>query len=548
MRQATEETMELAAASRYIIKRPRLTKLLDESSAKIKMLIAPAGYGKTTLAREWTSQLDVPIAWYECGHSAADLAAFSANVARAMQPVLPGVGESMIKALGSTYTAAENPEQLASLLAEDLEEWPEEAWLVVDDYHVAMGTELCEQFMDLLTRQRKLRILVCSRYRPGWATSRRILYGATLEMGQSLLAMTRDEATQTLEQRDASVVEGLLDAADGWPAVLGLAALAILRGIPTADIPDELHDYFAEELLDAATPTARDGLAMLAVADDVTTNLAKTVLGGDAHVVIREGCRVGFLASRAGTLYMHPLLRSFLRRRQTDLPPNQLERAIEDAVWHFLRTRSWDESFATIRRYNRPDLLVVLVEVAVDALLDTGRSSSLASWLNWGRNQHADAPPLDLAEAELSFRHGNYERAETLAIRAAKLAADNSLRTRALITAGRSASFRDRSGVALAHYADAEGSAVTAEQRRALLWGEVVETTYVDTDRGARLLAEYESLADGGITSQLRIAIGHLSLSAHAGGVAAAVRRARAMHSLLPAETDPLVRSSFLHS
>jgi DNA-binding NarL/FixJ family response regulator len=76
----------------------------------------------------------------------------------------------------------------------------------------------------------------------------------------------------------------------------------------------------------------------------------------------------------------------------------------------------------------------------------------------------------------------------------------------------------------------------------------VVETTYVDTDRGARLLAEYESLADGGVTSQLRIAIGHLSLSAHAGGVAAAVRRARAVHSLLPAEADPLVRSSFLHS
>ena len=42
-----------AAAQSYIIKRPRLTKLLDESEARIILLCAPAGYGKTTLAREW---------------------------------------------------------------------------------------------------------------------------------------------------------------------------------------------------------------------------------------------------------------------------------------------------------------------------------------------------------------------------------------------------------------------------------------------------------------------------------------------------------------
>src|SRR5262245_3637838 len=184
--------MQGSAAARYVIKRPRLTELLDESSAKIKLLVAPAGYGKTTLAREWASQLKAPVAWYECGHSAADLAAFSANIARAMQTVLPGVGDRMINAIGATYTAAENPEQLASLLAEDLSAWPSEALVVLDDYHLAVGTALCEEFMDLLTRQPQLRLLVASRFRPAWATSRRILYGELLEVGEAALAMTHD--------------------------------------------------------------------------------------------------------------------------------------------------------------------------------------------------------------------------------------------------------------------------------------------------------------------------------------------------------------------
>ena len=43
------------AARRYIIKRPRLTRLLDNANARALMLIAPAGFGKTTLAREWVA-------------------------------------------------------------------------------------------------------------------------------------------------------------------------------------------------------------------------------------------------------------------------------------------------------------------------------------------------------------------------------------------------------------------------------------------------------------------------------------------------------------
>jgi LuxR family transcriptional regulator, maltose regulon positive regulatory protein len=63
----------LAEQRRHIIKRPRLTRLVDESEARIILLVAPAGYGKTTLTRDWVSELaGLRVAWYRAESAAAD--------------------------------------------------------------------------------------------------------------------------------------------------------------------------------------------------------------------------------------------------------------------------------------------------------------------------------------------------------------------------------------------------------------------------------------------------------------------------------------------
>src|SRR5581483_11227924 len=70
----------------HIIKRPRLTRLLDETDARIILLIAPAGYGKTTLAREWLSGR--PNAWYRGTPSSSDVAALALSLARAASTIV----------------------------------------------------------------------------------------------------------------------------------------------------------------------------------------------------------------------------------------------------------------------------------------------------------------------------------------------------------------------------------------------------------------------------------------------------------------------------
>src|SRR5512146_3158982 len=77
-------------ASRHIIERPRLTRLLDEATARVIMLVAPAGYGKTTLARQWLA--DRPHVWFEARPSSADMAALGADLIEAAEGAIPNVG------------------------------------------------------------------------------------------------------------------------------------------------------------------------------------------------------------------------------------------------------------------------------------------------------------------------------------------------------------------------------------------------------------------------------------------------------------------------
>ncbi len=55
---------DIVDIQRHIVRRPRLTNLLDESPARLKLLIAPAGYGKTTLAQQWLESPERRDVWY----------------------------------------------------------------------------------------------------------------------------------------------------------------------------------------------------------------------------------------------------------------------------------------------------------------------------------------------------------------------------------------------------------------------------------------------------------------------------------------------------
>ena len=502
-----EATPEPVASRRRIIKRPRLTGILDESGARLILLVAPAGYGKTTLAHEWLDSKRA--AWYRGTPASADVAALAVGLANAAAEIVPGAGERMRQRLRAADRPDEDVGILAEMLAEDLEGWPEDAWLVVDDYQYAMDSAASGEFVRVLTELPQLSMLVTSRRRPQWATARRRIYGELEEVDRTMLAMTEDEALSLLQSDDEGT-PAFLSSAQGWPALIGLAALSrgqSLAGLSGSASPDE---YFAEELYDAASPDLRDRLCDLALAPSPRL-IGYLFTGTAGRALLKEGAHLGFLSWNGASYEVHPALREFLGQRSLERP-NHAER-VRNVGHALLAEGAWHDVFTFVQEHESEELLLELIDQATDPLLAEGRVSTLEQWLNYAAERHLTNEALDYAEAEVAFRSASYTKAEVLATRAATgLGRNHRLTSRAYARAGHSAFLSGSIDTASSLLSKAREAALVKRDVKEALWGQFLCAVERERPEGVSLLGQFEEAVDHDPGDLIRIKAGEILL------------------------------------
>jgi ATP/maltotriose-dependent transcriptional regulator MalT len=523
-----------------IIERPRLIEALDQTEARTILMLAPAGYGKTTLARQWSQTLRGAI-WITASRAHRDVS----TLARDLAERIDEVGASASKFIDEYLRARNNPQGAAREVARMLAKSAEAArvqWVVIDDYHELTSSPEAEALLEVFHEELPARFLVASRIRPAWASSRRVVYGQIAEIARESLAMNDAESQLVLGRRPGAV--RLAEQSEGWPAVIGLAA-----GIGRVDVPDQalpaaLHDFFADELYRSAPSALQAELIGLALASDLTDEVLRQEFGAKARSIVEQARELGFL-SIEGTVDLHPLIREFLLQKLSEDPG--CEARIRKAIAACVGREAWGRAFELILRFGLMDLVQSTLEASYKPLLRSGRLATLSDFAGSVRVAPTFPPPIvDLVEADAAFRNGAYGLAADIASRVrAALPEGHSLLSKANAIIGQSAYIHADLPRAEEAYRLAYETATDADDQAEALYGWVLASVQGEVSHPGWIVSRLEERKNDSPLDLTRHAIAEVVRRRFAEGFPDGIPVDEAMHTLAQVE-DPRVRSSLV--
>ena len=309
-----ETKLYIPRLRRSLVARPRLSERLSRgSAAKLTLISAPAGFGKTTLLAAWLATAageHRSVAWLSLEESDSQPALFWTYVITALQTAVPGVGASALPLLQSGRPPIETV--LATVLNE-LSAVPHDVDLVLDDYHLADGHEVGAGMAFLLEHlPPQVHLVISTRADPLLPVARLRARGELVEVRAADLRFTIDEAAAylndvvglSLAANDIATLEGRTE---GWIAALQLAALSMqgrddLGGFIAGFAGDDRYivDYLVDEVLRRQTDQVRTFLLRTCLLDRLSGPLCDAVTG-------EHGGRATLEAADRANLFVVPL-------------------------------------------------------------------------------------------------------------------------------------------------------------------------------------------------------------------------------------------------
>ena len=411
-----------------IVVRHGLLERLSERDEPVVALIAPAGYGKSTLLSQWADRRQAPVAWLSADERDNDPATLLRGLTAAIDRAV-GLGSAVIDSVatpGQSIWATAVPRLGSALRAST------PFTLCVDDVDRIAEREALDVLLTLAGHLGPdSRLGVAGRGTGEFPLARLVSRGQVTSLDREALALDLGETHAVVGAAGAQMttdeVAALRERTEGWPAGVYLSALTSRGGVdpsgrvvPASDANDRLvEDYLRTEVLAATTPEDADLLLRASVLERISGPLCDVVLD-------RTGSGTALDRLERANLFLIPLdrdrtwfrfhhlladlLRAELARRDPGAAADVRRRAaswheaeglLEPALEYALAAEDVDRAAGLLMRLAQPTL-------------NAGRNETVRRWFGWFEERRAwrDYPRLAAIAAVLFSIDGDVSRAD----------------------------------------------------------------------------------------------------------------------------------------
>lgn len=399
-----------------LLERPRLLDLLQQQMERsLLLVVAPAGYGKTSLLIDLIHRMDQPVCWYSVDTLDRNLYRFLAHFIAAIAQTFPAFGPESNAALQSLVAGQSGYDQFMSILLNEVYECvPEPFLFVIDDYHVVSEQDEIDGFVSQFIQQvdQHCHLLLASRRLLSLPDLPLMVARAQVGgVGVEELAFRRDEIQLLLRQNfeidlDEDAATEMIKATEGWITGLMLSTKLMRPGmsqqsslVRSAGV--NLYDYLAQQVLAQQSPEVVDFLLRTSLLGEFNAVRVAVLLdplfpqmqgrwSRLFNMVVEQNLfilHLGEIDDEIGGetgswVRYHALFQDFLQQKLSNERRDEEEAILRRMAEYFTDAQEWEKAHQALDKLGDTSAIAQFVERVGATLVHRDETRLLEAWLD----------------------------------------------------------------------------------------------------------------------------------------------------------------------
>ena len=382
--------------NRYLISRRRLHQKLNHSlMSKLTMVIAPAGYGKTSAVLDWLGKCGTPAAWLSVDSCDNNPLVFWRYVSTALDSISKGISKNTEYVFSSPELLKSNIH--TSILIDRLSEVKEDFLFVLDDLHLINDSSILNGLSYLIDfLPAKMHLIIISRTEPELGLARHRIRWQAQILGEIELCFKDEELFQFYKARGFTLnnkdIQKIKYCSEGWPA--SLVAIAMSMEATHGNIADsirycrqDIDQYLRDEVYSTWRPEKKEFALKTIILDTLSAPLCDAVTGNNnGYRMLKEiSGQNGFLIAlndEKEEYRYHPLFKDFLNKLMLESYTGDISELHRKAAACYRKQENWSKAIDHYLNGCSYKEAVKLIEDCTHYYVNKNDFFTLCSWAN----------------------------------------------------------------------------------------------------------------------------------------------------------------------